>query len=69
MLRNIGTVDRVLRGVVGVVLIALVFVGPQTPWGWVGLIPLVTAAVGMCPVYSILGINTCGRPATGPSAH
>ncbi len=59
MARNEGTVDRVLRVIVGLVLIALVFVGPQTPWGWVGLVPLLTGLVGMCPLYSILGINTC----------
>ena len=59
MARNEGTIDRVLRVILGVVLIALVFVGPQTPWGWVGLVPLITGLVGMCPLYSILGIRTC----------
>ena len=59
MARNEGTLDRALRVIVGLVLIALVFVGPQTPWGWVGLVPLLTGLVGMCPLYSILGINTC----------
>jgi hypothetical protein len=53
-----GGVDRVLRLIVGVVLLSLVFVGPQTPWGWVGLIPLVTAAIGWCPLYTILGTKT-----------
>lgn len=57
--RNIGTVDRVLRIVVGIVLIALVFVGPQTPWGWIGVIPLATALVGWCPAYRLLGVKTC----------
>ncbi len=56
---NLGTVDRLLRLVVGVVLIALVFIGPQTAWGWIGIIPLVTALAGNCPVYSVLGLNTC----------
>lgn len=56
---NLGTVDRLLRLVVGLVLIALVFVGPQTAWGWIGVIPLVTALAGNCPVYSLLGFNTC----------
>ncbi len=60
MKRNEGTIDRALRIIVGIVLLALVFVGPQTPWGWIGIVPLVTGLVGMCPVYSILGINTCG---------
>lgn len=57
--KNIGTVDRVLRIVAGIVLIALVFVGPQTPWGWIGVIPLVTALVGWCPAYRLLGVRTC----------
>ena len=59
MARNEGTIDRVLRVILGVVLIALTYVGPQTPWGWVGLVPLITGLVGMCPLYSILGIRTC----------
>ena len=58
--KNEGTVDRVLRVVVGLVLISLVFVGPQTAWGWIGILPLVTGLAGTCPAYSLLGINTCG---------
>lgn len=58
--RNEGTLDRALRIVVGAALVSLVFVGPQTAWGWVGVVPLLTGIVGNCPVYSILGINTCG---------
>ena len=56
---NEGTIDRVLRVIVGLALIAIVFVGPKTPWGWVGLVPLLTGLVGTCPLYSILGIRTC----------
>lgn len=56
---NVGGVDRALRAVVGLILIALVFVGPQTPWGWIGLIPLLTAMAGFCPAYTLLGIRTC----------
>ena len=59
MLKNVGTVDRVIRIVVGVVLLSLVFVGPQTPWGWIGVVPLVTALVGWCPAYTLFGIKTC----------
>ncbi|WP_241801636.1 YgaP family membrane protein [Acidithiobacillus caldus] len=40
-------------------LIALVFVGPKTPWGWIGLLPLVTGLVGFCPAYALFGIRTC----------
>jgi membrane protein implicated in regulation of membrane protease activity len=56
---NEGTVDRVVRVVLGLVLLALVFVGPQTALGWVGLLPLVTGLVGTCPLYTVLGISTC----------
>lgn len=56
---NEGTVDRALRVIVGIALISLVFVGPQTPFGWIGLVPLLTGLVGTCPIYSLLGINTC----------
>ncbi len=61
-MKNVGTVDRALRIVVGLVLLSLVFVGPHTPWGWVGVVPLITAFVGVCPLYSILGIRTCPAP-------
>jgi len=59
MPKNEGTIDRVLRVIVGAILIALVFVGPQTPWGWIGLIPLITGLVGWCPAYRLLGLRTC----------
>ena len=60
---NEGTIDRALRVVVGLILIAIVFVGPQTAWGWIGLVPLVTGVTGYCPLYALLGIRTC--PAKG----
>ncbi|UTV80061.1 DUF2892 domain-containing protein [Acidithiobacillus sp. YTS05] len=56
---NEGMVDRGIRVLVGVVLLILVFVGPQTPWGWVGVVPLLTGLVGWCPLYSLLGLRTC----------
>jgi hypothetical protein len=59
MTRNEGTVDRVLRIIVGVALISIVFIGPQTPLGWIGVIPLATGIVGFCPLYRALGIRTC----------
>ncbi|WP_417678330.1 DUF2892 domain-containing protein [Pseudodonghicola sp.] len=59
MPRNEGTLDRALRIIVGLVLLALVFVGPKTMWGLIGLIPLLTGLVGYCPLYQILGMNTC----------
>lgn len=59
MPRNEGTVDRALRIIAGLALLALVFIGPQTPWGWIGLVPLITGIVGFCPVYRLVGLNTC----------
>lgn len=59
MKRNVGSIDRTVRVVAGLGLISLVFVGPQTPWGWIGLLPILTAFLGWCPGYSLLGVNTC----------
>ncbi len=58
---NEGKVDRALRVIAGLVLLSLVFVGPQTPWGWIGLVPLLTGLFGFCPVYRLFGFNTCPR--------
>lgn len=56
---NVGGMDRILRVIVGLGLIAIVFVGPQTAWGWVGIVPLATGLLGTCPLYTLLGIRTC----------
>ena len=56
---NEGNTDRAIRIVLGLGLLSIVFFGPQTPWGWIGLVPLLTGIVGGCPAYSSLGINTC----------
>ncbi len=61
MLTNEGSADRLVRVVIGLALIAMVFVGPRAPWGWVGLLPLITGLVGFCPAYRLLGVNTCPR--------
>ncbi|HEY7806336.1 MAG TPA: DUF2892 domain-containing protein [Croceibacterium sp.] len=58
MRMNEGLVDRLIRVFVGVILIALVFTGPRTAWGWLGVIPLATGLIGWCPLYTALGINT-----------
>mgnify|MGYP003572962077 len=55
---NTGKVDRIIRIIVGALLIGNVFTGLQTPIGWIGLILIVTGIFGTCPVYSLLGINT-----------
>jgi cadmium resistance protein CadD (predicted permease) len=60
MPKNIGAWDRTLRIALGVALLSLVFVGPKTLWGLVGLIPLITGLARFCPAYGIAGVNTCG---------
>ncbi len=57
---NEGTADRAVRALIGIGLLAIVFVGPKTPWGWLGIVPLATSLIGWCPAYTLLGINTCG---------
>lgn len=59
MTANEGSIDRIIRVIAGLVLIALVFVGPQTPWGWIGVVPLLTGLIGWCPAYSLFGLSTC----------
>ena len=56
---NVGTIDRVLRIVAGLVLIALAATGTVGWWGWLGVIPLATGLFRFCPEYTLLGINTC----------
>lgn len=64
--RNEHTVDRALRVVAGLGIVSLFFIGPQTPWALLGLIPLVTGAVGSCPIYTLFGVSTCSmRPPGG----
>jgi hypothetical protein len=57
--QNVGGIDRILRIVVGVALIALTVSGTVGVWGWIGILPLATGLIGWCPPYAIFGINTC----------
>ncbi len=59
MKANVGTVDRIVRIVVGLVLIGLSVMGTIGVWGWIGVVPLVTGLFGFCPLYTVLGMNTC----------
>jgi len=68
MWKNVGAIDRVLRVVIGAILLALVFIGPKTAWGWLGVIPLATGLIGFCPLYRLLGINTSHTPLRGARA-
>jgi membrane protein implicated in regulation of membrane protease activity len=58
MMLNEGYVDRAVRVVLGLALLAMVFVGPHTWLGWLGVIPLVTGLVGFCPLYRVFGLRT-----------
>lgn len=58
---NVGGIDRILRIVLGVVLISQVFLGLHTPWGWIGIVPLATGFLRTCPLYSIFGFNSCPK--------
>ncbi len=59
MKSNVGGIDRVLRILVGLALIALTLTGTIGVWGWIGLVPLATAAMGFCPLYTVLGFSSC----------
>lgn len=61
MKRNIHKIERVVRIAAGLAILSLVFVGPQTPWGWLGLVPFATGVMGWCPPYALFGISTCGK--------
>ncbi|MCU0622357.1 MAG: DUF2892 domain-containing protein [Gemmatimonadaceae bacterium] len=60
--RNEGTIDRIIRVALGLVVLSLVFVGPQTPRGWLGILPIVTGLLGSCPLYTVLGLSSCPMP-------
>jgi len=59
---NEGTIDRAARIVLGLAILSLTQVGPATPLGYVGIVPLATGLLGFCPLYRVLGINTCAVP-------
>jgi hypothetical protein len=61
MQANIGKIDRIIRIVAGLLLLSLIFIGPKTLWGLVGLVPLATAFINFCPAYKLLGVDTLGR--------
>ena len=57
--RNEHIVERAVRVAIGIGLLAIAFVGPKTPWGYLGILPLLTGAFGTCPLYTMLGLSTC----------
>lgn len=56
---NVGKIDRVLRVLGGMGVLSLAFIGPQTPWGYMGLIFIFTGLFGLCPIYRMFGASTC----------
>jgi hypothetical protein len=62
MTRNVGRIDQVLRILVGLGILSLAFVGPKTPLGYFGLLPLLTGMLGVCPAYALFGYSTCPAP-------
>ena len=58
---NLGRADRAIRALLGAVALTLVFSGPRTPWGYLGMVLLATAAVGFCPIYATLGLSSKAR--------
>jgi hypothetical protein len=61
MKKNIGSTERVIRVLAGFAITSLAFVGPQSPWAFLGIIPLATGLIGWCPPYALLGISTCKK--------
>ncbi len=59
MKANVGGFDRIARILVGLVLIALTLTGTLGVWGWIGIVPLATGALGFCPLYTVLGFSSC----------
>lgn len=59
--QNEHTIERVIRVVFGLGVLSLYFIGPQTPWALLGLIPVLTGALGSCPLYTLFGFSTCPR--------
>ena len=59
MQTNVGGIDRILRTVIGLALIALTLTGTIGVWGWIGVVPLMPAALGFCPLYTMLGFSSC----------
>ena len=59
---NEGPADRIVRVVLGLAILSLTVAGPRSMWGLLGLVPLLTGVVGFCPLYRLVGLNTCPAP-------
>ena len=68
MKKNIGNIERVIRIAVGLFVLSLTIIGPQSLWGLLGTVPLLTGVIGWCPPYAILGISTCKKQSSAQIA-
>ncbi len=59
MKKNVGGAERIVRIVLGLAVLTLAFVGPKTPWAYLGIVPIATGLMGWCPPYALLGFSTC----------
>ena len=59
MKKNVGSAERVIRVVLGLVVLSLAFIGPKSTWAYLGIIPLATGLIGWCPPYALFGFSTC----------
>lgn len=59
MKTNVGSIDKIIRIIAGLVLLAFAVMGIGTPWTWIGIVPLATGLMGWCPAYTLFGMNTC----------
>lgn len=57
--KNVGPIDRALRFALGIALLSMAFTGPKSAWGFLGFVPLLTATLSSCPLYTLLGFSTC----------
>lgn len=65
MRKNVGGAERVARVLLGAGILSMAFVGPQSPWAFIGIVPLMTGLAGWCPPYALLGFSTCKACADG----
>ena len=59
MKKNVGGAEQVIRVIAGIAILSLAFVGPETSWAYLGIVPLATGLIGWCPAYRLLGFSTC----------
>ena len=61
MKQNIHNIERIVRIIIGLIIFSLVFIGPKSLWGLIGIMPIFTGVTGWCPPYQVLGISKCKK--------